>query len=279
LQREWAKLGEYYDQNRSHHVPEIANASGICADVRLSEIILQEHKNYEEVLQQDPAKISAFLDPRIMKAESRGNNEYALLAKTYCLEHYASDSSTRSSPHSSPAHRNGVFELFAQDPTESRSSTITFDSEFSNFAAIQQQSPDLELDGWWFSQRFVRSTKKRAWFPTLYKLWCDFGAVPATSVPSERANSVGKETYAGRPSLSDEVFKAEVCIKSWLPLLESSGIEIPRDALEAWKILKAEKEEQEMRAEEENRENEIHLPVEHYANSDNVIAYLYNQNI
>ena len=110
-------------------------------------------------------------------------------------------------------------------------------------------------------------------------MWCDIGGAPATSVPSERANSVGEQTFEGRASLSDEVFKAEVCIKSWLPLLEEFGIEIPKDALEAWNTLKGEKEAEEASKAAENQDDVHFGEGSVYANSDNVIAFMYANNI
>ncbi|CAK4080999.1 unnamed protein product, partial [Aphanomyces euteiches] len=61
----------------------------------------------------------------------------------------------------------------------------------------------------------------------------DYLGCPATSVPSERANSAAKRLFEGRARLGDHMFKAEIFVESWLRFAEKAKIDLPTDNLVA----------------------------------------------
>ena len=88
-------------------------------------------------------------------------------------------------------------------------------------------------------------------------------------MPAERANSIAEVIHEGRPNLSAEVFKAEICIRAWLPVLREYEIELPVCYLDAWKELKK-------RRELEDADRDVsRSPL--FRDSDDVIRYMYTQ--
>jgi hypothetical protein len=80
----------------------------------------------------------------------------------------------------------------------------------------------------------------------LYKIAMDYLSIPATSVPSERANSAAKRVFDSRESLGDNMFKAQMCTQSWLRLASALDFELPSDYLQAVVNLKSQVDLQEM---------------------------------
>ena len=66
---------------------------------------------------------------------------------------------------------------------------------------------------------------------------CEYLAIPASSVPSEEANSKARYNFEDRSRLHACTFKAEMCIRSWLDLLDGVGIPLPNDINEAFESL------------------------------------------
>ncbi|EQC33425.1 hypothetical protein SDRG_08940 [Saprolegnia diclina VS20] len=75
--------------------------------------------------------------------------------------------------------------------------------------------------------------------PVLYKIAMDYLSIPTTAVPSERANSAAKRVFEGRDSLGDNMFKAQMCAKSWMQLAKALDFPLPDDYLQALDDLKA----------------------------------------
>ncbi|KAH9138280.1 hypothetical protein LEN26_005364 [Aphanomyces euteiches] len=103
-------------------------------------------------------------------------------------------------------------------------------SELQMFSLHPQLSRDVDVLEWCKTHKYE--------YPRLYKLAANYLAVPATSVPSERANSSAKHVFDGRPRLSDTMFKAEICVDSWLRFFQKSRFPLPNDYLVAFENLK-----------------------------------------
>jgi hypothetical protein len=80
-------------------------------------------------------------------------------------------------------------------------------------------------------------------FPRMYKMACDYLAIPASSVPSEEANSEARDNFEDRQRLHPCTFKAEMCLRSWIDLLDSINIPIPEDINDAYDTLNINLEE------------------------------------
>ncbi|KAH9150723.1 hypothetical protein AeRB84_006487 [Aphanomyces euteiches] len=111
-------------------------------------------------------------------------------------------------------------------------------TELQMFTLHPQLSRDVDVLAWWKTHKSE--------YPRLYKLAANILAVPATSVPSERANSTAKHVFDGRPRLSDTMFKAEICVDSWLSFFQKSKYPLPSDYLAKLDNLKASVDLQEM---------------------------------
>ena len=69
--------------------------------------------------------------------------------------------------------------------------------------------PETNLIEWWHSQRTN--------FPHLFKLAMDVLSIPSSSTSAERANSeAGREFSKYRLSLSDNMFRSSMCVRSWM---------------------------------------------------------------
>ena len=66
---------------------------------------------------------------------------------------------------------------------------------------------------------------------------CDYLAILALSVPSEEANSKVCDNFEDGQQLHSYTFKAEMCIWSWLYLLDNINIPPPEDSNDAYNSL------------------------------------------
>jgi hypothetical protein len=89
----------------------------------------------------------------------------------------------------------------------------------------------------------------------MYKMACDYLAIPASSVPSEEANSEARDNFEDRYRLHSCTFKAEMCIRSWVDLLDNVNIPLPEDINDAY--------------------NSLDINLEEMMAEDDVIEYLY----
>ena len=67
---------------------------------------------------------------------------------------------------------------------------------------------------------------------------CDYLVIPASSVPAEEANSAAKMTFDDRIKLHSCTFKAEMCIRSWMEVLQESEVRITDNFHMAYEELK-----------------------------------------
>ena len=65
----------------------------------------------------------------------------------------------------------------------------------------------------------------------------DYLAIPTSLVPLEEANSEAKYNFQDRIRLHSCTLKAEMCIRSWLDVLNESNISLPEDFSEAYNNL------------------------------------------
>ena len=91
----------------------------------------------------------------------------------------------------------------------------------------------------------------------MYKMACDYLAIPASSVPSEEANSEAKYNFQDRIRLHSCTFKVEMCIRLWLDVLNESNISLPEDFNEAY--------------------NNLGIDMEDIAMEDDVVDYMLSQ--
>ena len=73
--------------------------------------------------------------------------------------------------------------------------------------------------------------------PRMYKMACDYLAILALSVPSKAANSEAKYNFRDRIRLHSCTFKAEMCVRSWLDVLNEMNISLPEEFSEAYNNL------------------------------------------
>jgi len=95
------------------------------------------------------------------------------------------------------------------------------DNEIDRYTVLHQLKKDTDIMQWWLTHKDE--------YPVLYKIAMDYLSIPATSVPSERANSAAKRVFDGRESLGDNMFKAQMCTQSWLRLASALDFELPSD--------------------------------------------------
>jgi len=74
---------------------------------------------------------------------------------------------------------------------------------------VVTSSSFIDMMEWWTARKDV--------FPTHYQMATDYLGMLATSMPSERVNSMaGREFTATRQSLSSSVFIQTMCLRSWI---------------------------------------------------------------
>ncbi|XXQ30263.1 HAT C-terminal dimerization domain-containing protein [Plasmodiophora brassicae] len=184
--------------------------------------ILDYHRKYGPHLNSDAALIAMFLDPRNEKTEGPLLTKTKTLIVKLDLLTYSVLSDVEEEPVAVPETDDDLW----NDAGYSAEATSLegIDKEFSLFvAAVNENMQPCQADiiNWWHNNR-----KK---YRRLYAMAMDYLAIPATSIPSERANSEGGRAYDGRESLASTMFKAEMCCRSWLDLFRQLKTEVPND--------------------------------------------------
>ena len=103
-------------------------------------------------------------------------------------------------------------------------------SEIEQFIRLPLASTDKDPLQWWHDNKSA--------MPQLYRMACDYLAIPASSVPAEEANSAAKMTFDDRIKLHSCTFKAEMCIRSWMEVLQESDVRITDNFHMAYEELK-----------------------------------------
>ena len=221
---------KHYNQHVSSQVGLIAQA----AQAMLQQLII-----YQQTLSCPTVRIARFLDSRMPRKNlsSEEMNDITRLIKEK-LQRYNTDSinSDEAQPEDN-VDENDFFAVFQAEQELERPglSNMSVENEierynilisYKNAPIVPSKSNTLE---WW-------NIKKKE-YPRLYLLAVDILSIPASSVPAERANSLGGMVYDGRECLPDDTFKAEMCCASWLKLLKQHGFPIPVDFEESFMLL------------------------------------------
>ena len=103
-------------------------------------------------------------------------------------------------------------------------------SEIEQFIRLPLASTDKDPLQWWHDNKSA--------MPKLYRMACDYLAIPASSVPAEEANSAAKMTFDDRIKLHSCTFKAEMCIRSWMQVLQELDVQITYNFHMAYEELK-----------------------------------------
>ncbi|SPQ97031.1 unnamed protein product (mitochondrion) [Plasmodiophora brassicae] len=104
------------------------------------------------------------------------------------------------------------------------------DKELSSYIAAVNENVQLrqtDIIRWW---QYHRSKYRR-----LYPIAVDYLAIPATSI----ANSTARRIFDDRETLSNAMFKAEICVSSWMGLFDRLGVTIPGDVNQAFRHLQS----------------------------------------
>ncbi|MEY4861549.1 MAG: hypothetical protein RL059_1253 [Bacteroidota bacterium] len=111
---------------------------------------------------------------------------------------------------------NANFDLWDEVEEQMAVDQNPIEKELERFKLQPPLNKNSDLVQYWLLQKNT--------FPRLFLLAMDYLAVPASSVPAERVNSLADQTYAGREQLSDTTFCAEMCVRSWIKLFKILGI-------------------------------------------------------
>ncbi|KAJ3083236.1 hypothetical protein HDU99_000225 [Rhizoclosmatium hyalinum] len=181
------------------------------------------------------SRIAKLLDPTLQKG-SAADPEFLIdrsLVQTVMEEHYLPFVDVLAQPSTVtlqvPSSAGLDAHLRAKHNRSKLAGTGNISEVTSELDAFVTIHVDPEGDGdaskvctdWW-----ITNSKK---FPVLFWMAVNYLAVPATSVPSERANSLAAQVYEGRETLCLAMFKATICCNSWLKALKALGVALPDD--------------------------------------------------
>ena len=105
-------------------------------------------------------------------------------------------------------------------------------SEIEHFLKLPFITKDKDPLQWWHGHRTS--------LPCMYIMACDYLGIPTSSVPPEQTNSAVELTFDDRTKLHSYTFKAEMCLHSWIDLIERSNVLVPEDFTEDYEALKKE---------------------------------------
>lgn len=213
-----ASMIRHCNMNVHHGNPIVAAAS----EAMLANLI--DHRMH---LSNNVAVVSKFLDLRAAR-DSRSVDFLAdrhIVEKVMDLPRYAQAGHAVVTVHETSDDEDADVDLFGVMDAGSAA-----DHELARYVLQPQLAKDVDVVQWWVMHQ--------AEYPILCKMAMDYLAIPATSVPSERANSAAKRVFDGRETLGDNMFKAEMCCQSWLRLAADVGLVLPVDYLEELERLK-----------------------------------------
>ncbi|XP_061405628.1 uncharacterized protein LOC133341190 [Lethenteron reissneri] len=164
---------------------------------------------YSDLLSSEPSRVARFLDLRHPKPAA-SSTKYSNIKDmmTDILNQRYPALTTDAAPKAAP--RGGINILF--DMVYAPNAHDGAASEVDRFLLEPTQDLSMDVVEWWK----LYGGK----YPRLRRVALDYLPIPASSVPSERANSAAKRSFLDRPNLHKCTFKAEMCVRS--PLRETS---------------------------------------------------------
>ncbi|OQR84076.1 hypothetical protein ACHHYP_13953 [Achlya hypogyna] len=180
--------------------------------------IAEYMKKYSDLLSSEPSHVARFLDLRHPKPTA-SSTEYSVLKAmiTDILDRRYPALPTDELPPSVP--RGGINILF--DMVYASAAHDGGTSEVDRFLLEPTQDLSMDVVEWW--------KMYGGKYPRLRHVALDYLPIPASSVPSERANSAAKHSFVDRPNLHKCIFKAEMCVRSWAQMLPRVGVSLPVD--------------------------------------------------
>jgi hAT family C-terminal dimerisation region len=160
----------------------LAGASAQCLEV------LERNK---PILKKTPA-FGKFLDARIPKPRRANELQYKLyLVEGLLSAQYSEELAENPGPTSVPAQI--LFDKLIQESEDDSVLVEATFGEVDRFMNIPRLASGIDVIQWWHEHRND--------FPRLYRMATDYLAIPASSVPSECANSEARETFDDRERL------------------------------------------------------------------------------
>ncbi|CAM6015769.1 unnamed protein product [Sphagnum balticum] len=164
-------------------------------------------EKYKSKLVQEPAIITAYLNPQIPKPTDSAKLKFVVdLVHNSLQRRYSAKVSSRQSIEQEVAS-NSLFAAMFQ-PQRGISGN---DNEVNQYPSIDvvQSSGFINILSWWSARKEL--------LPGHYQMAMDYHGTSATSMPSERVNSAaGREFTCTRQSLSSSVFIMTMCLRSWM---------------------------------------------------------------
>ena len=199
------------------HIEDTNDLVRKASEIILGDVLiyLLELIRYSSALESNVARVSRTLDLRLAKvAELEYNLDIGLLKETLDQDCYKIVETVPIDVHNDD---NASFDLWdlGETVTFENNSSNLMEKELDRFKLQPQLERGYDLVQFWLMQKMA--------FPRIYNVAIDYIAVPASSVPCERANSLAEHAFEGRERLSDTTFCAEMCVRSWIKLFKLLG--------------------------------------------------------
>ena len=95
------------------------------------------------------------------------------------------------------------------------------EDEVDIYLKMERVKANVDPFEWWIAHEEE--------LPYLTKMALDYLSIPSSSISTERANSVARYRWEDRVALSDEIFRKEMCLESWISKLNLDEIDLPED--------------------------------------------------
>ncbi|KAL3701241.1 hypothetical protein R1sor_019263 [Riccia sorocarpa] len=218
----WTKLLEHCTKSQ---VPDSQNTAVVVQESQASRgrACMRYLMKYEDEMKSVPARIAQFLDPRVPHYSNLlDNNIDSLFFEEILKLHYMREEDEIPQNNvEEEEHMQSIEHFLWKDIGKPASSAYGGESEVERYMKQPQENYKIDILQWWFSHKSV--------YPALYRMACDYLAIPSSSVCADEANSAAKITFDSRFSLHKSTFKAESCVRSWLQTLQSMKIPLPQD--------------------------------------------------